>query len=438
MRTKTDHSNTTNILRAVILVIAACVIHGVMQGIHDNYGIMMRGLIQSTGISYAFLSFCIGVGALLYGLAQPFLGILALRKSNAFVILLGIAGTAAGLVVTPLCRSHVTILLFFGILLPLGTTGLCFGIVMGAITPFLDEKQAAIVSGIVQASAGVGDALMSPALQRLSDNFGIRFAMTSFAVPFIVMIPIAVWLGVMNREQEESLLEQISSETESNNISGAKKDVSETDLRETAVHEMKKTQTAEDYKLIPMLKSAFRNRNYRLILLGFSTCGFNMSIIESHLYSQYVTGGIPNSIASLTLTVYGVATMIGAIATGYLGTRFQMKNVLGTTYALRIVISIIMIAIPISAPLAFLVSAMLGLCGDATVPPTTGMISRQFGAKKMAVLYGFAVIGHQVGAFLSAYLGGVFVSHHMGYTPLWVVNLCLATLAATASYRIRE
>ena len=72
------------------------------------------------------------------------------------------------------------------------------------------------------------------------------------------------------------------------------------------------------------------------------------------------------------------------------------------------------------------------------MPPTSGTISRKFGAEKLAVLYGFALVGHQVGAFASASLGGVFVRNELGYAPLWAVNLCLAFVAAAASYAIRE
>ena len=126
---------------------------------------MMKGLITYTGIDYASISFCIGVGALVYGVAQPFLGMLALRKSNVFVMLLGIFCCVLGLAVTPMCTNTITLLIFFGLVLPFGTTGLCFGIIMGAITPIIGEKRAAAVSGIVQASAGIGDALMSPALR---------------------------------------------------------------------------------------------------------------------------------------------------------------------------------------------------------------------------------------------------------------------------------
>ena len=56
----------------------------------------------------------------------------------------------------------------------------------------------------------------------------------------------------------------------------------------------------------------------------------------------------------------------------------------------------------------------------------------------MAVLYGFALVGHQIGAFASASLGGQFVKAGLGYAPLWIVNLILAAIAAAVSYSIRE
>lgn len=390
--------------RMIVIVAAACLVHGVMQGVHDNYGIMMTGLLPVTGVDYAGISFCIGAGALVYGFAQPFLGMLALKRSNAFVLLLGIAFTIAGLVVTPLCRNFFSLFIFFGLVLPFGTTGLCFGIVMGAITPVLGERRAVVVSGIVQASAGIGDALMSPGLETMISGFGIRSAMTMLAVPFLTMIPIVLWLGKTN---------------ETNAI-------------------LPKDESLRSASLSSILKNAFRDRDYRLLVIGFSTCGFNMSIIESHLFSQYLSYGIPGRTASLTLTVYGIATMIGAMAVGFLGTRFRMKNVLGCVYGIRVLISLGFLILPKTAVFAFAATTLLGMSGDATVPPTSGLISHKFGAEKMAVLYGFTLIGHQIGAFASSNLGGILVKSGMGYEPLWAVNMVLAVVAAAASFAIRS
>lgn len=393
-----------NLLSLLIIVAAACLVHGVMQGVHDNYGIMMNGLLSVTGVDYAGISFCIGVGALVYGFAQPFLGILAIRRSPVFVIKLGIIFTVVGLVITPLCRDVWSLLFFFGLILPFGTTGLCFGIVMGSITPLIGERRAAMVSGIVQASAGVGDALMSPGLEFMNSHYGIQMVMTATTIPFLVMIPVVIWIGKINQKNAGSF----SSE----------------DLRKRP--------------LSSILKEALKDRDYRLLVMGFATCGFNMSIIESHLFSQYLSYGIEGSIASFTLTLYGIATMAGAVFVGMLSTKYRMKNILGCVYTVRVLISLGFILLPKTVFFAFAATALLGMTGDATVPPTSGIISRKFGTEKMAVLYGFTLIGHQIGAFASSNLGGILVKWGLGYEPLWAVNFVLAGFAAACSFAVRE
>lgn len=75
-----------------------------------------------------------------------------------------------------------------------------------------------------------------------------------------------------------------------------------------------------------------------------------MAIIETHLFSQYISCGIPNNLASLTLTVYGIFTMLGAVMTGFLGQKFRMKNVLAFVYGIRVLIAVSFIVLPKSVP----------------------------------------------------------------------------------------
>lgn len=88
--------------------------------------------------------------------------------------------------------------------------------------------------------------------------------------------------------------------------------------------------------------------------------------------------------------------------------------------------------------LAFIATGILGLTDDSTVPPTTGIISNKVGVAKMAVVYGSIFIGHQIGAFASAWLGGILVSTVLGYTALWIADLCLCVAATVASFKIRD
>lgn len=395
-----------SLARSILLIALACLVFGVQQGIHDNYGIMMNGLLGPTGVSYKNISLCLGVSALIYGVAQPFMGILSIRRSQTFVLISGIVLMAAGLCLTPLCRSFFPLLLCFGIVLPLGTTGLAFGILMSAITPIIGERRATVASGLVQAAAGIGDALMSPALEAMISGWGIQPAMTVFAVPLFLFIPIVLWIGRMQK-------------------------------RYAGITAKEEQEQARNESMVTMIRDALKDRDYRFVTMAFATCGFNMSIIESHLFSQYVSWGIARQTASFIMTVYGIFTMAGATLNGFLCTRCRMNRVLGTTYAIRVAVSVGMLLLPKTMALAVAATVLLGCSGDATVPPTINIITKRFGSARMAVLYGFALIGHQIGASLSSFLGGVFVDNGMGFAPLWIVNMCLASFAAVCSYRIR-
>lgn len=406
---KNEVKKQGSLLQFLVAMAAACLVFAIMQGIHDNYGIMLKGVVEHTGISYASVSFVIAVGQILYGATQPLFGVLALRKSNAFVMLCGIILMGIGLIMTPLCSAMWSLLLFFGIILPAGTGALCFGIVMGAVAPIIGEKRAAVASGIVQASAGIGDALMSPGLQYLTAGYGIRVSMPVFSVPILLMVPVVIWLGRRGRKQG----------IEESNAAEAEKD-------------------KQGNSLFTILGAAVHDPAYWCLLIGFSTCGFHMAIIETHLFSQYVSCGIPGSTASFALTVYGIATMLGAIITGFLGQRFKMKNVLASVYGIRVLIAVGFLLLPKTVLFAFLATGLLGLTGDSTVPPTTGIISSKVGVARMAIVYGSIFIGHQMGAFMSAWLGGLLVNTSLGYSALWMMDLCLSLIAAAASFKIKE
>lgn len=397
----------TDFVQFIIILTAACMVFAIMQGVRDNYGIMMTGIVAHSGIDYQTVSLVIAVGQILYGATQPFFGMLAIRKSNAFVMLWGIILMAVGLIGTPFCQEAWQLMIFFGILLPSGTGALCFGIIMGAITPIIGERRAAMASGILQASAGIGDSLMSPGIQRLIAWKGITVTMPTLSAPILLMTPVVIWIGYQYRCRKE------------------------TDKSEPAQETRKESLSA-------ILRTGMKNPSYWCLLIGFSTCGFHMAIIETHLYSQYVSAGIDGATASLTLTVYGIATMLGAMLTGFLGLRFSMKNVLASVYGIRILIAAGFLLLPKTVPLAFIATALLGMTGDSTVPPTTGIITQKWGAEKMAILYGSIFIGHQIGAFCSSSLGGILVHTSIGYAALWMVDLGLSLIAAAASFCIKD
>lgn len=388
----------------LFLAIAASVIYAISAGIRANYGILLNAIAENSGISYSSVSFVMAVGQLVFGIFQPVFGFIAIKKTNTFVLFIGGIMIAAGLLMIPLCRSMWELLLFLGIILPAGTGAISFGIIMGAITPLLGERKAATVSGFVSASSGLGNIVLSPVIQGFLSGSGLWGAMIFLSAPAIAILPISLML-------------------------------SDPSVKASNLTEMK---SGTNTSLSALLVDSIANKSYVFILIGFFTCGFHMAIIETHLFTEITTYGFSAQIAAYAFSIYGAATILGSITSGFLGSRFQMKWVLGTLYGSRFMIIAGFLLMPKTLFVNYVFISLLGFTGSATVPPTSGLINRIFGPAKLAVLLGFAFIAHQTGSFFSAWFGGILIASFGGYGLIWGSSALLSILAAIVTFIIPE
>ena len=384
------------LLTVIALATAACIVCGISDGIKNNYGIMLQAIISNSGLTYASVSLVLAVSQLFYGMIQPFFGVLAERKSNTLTLIIGVGLTLAGLLLMPYCKSTWSLMACLGILLPAGTGALSYAILIGSITPKIPANTVSLVAGFVNASSGIGNAALSPIIQALLARGGISAAALALAVPTALLLPLCLYVGKRNVAQVKA-----------------------------AAHGAGR------------FSDAFANRDYRLLVLGFFTCGFHMALISNHLPSQITSYGISAQTAAWAFSLYGIITMAGSVFSGWMCDRHDMKNVLGTYYGSRMVITLAFLLLPKVPLTIFVFAAFLGLTGAATVPPVSCLINRDFGAGRLASLYGFAFFVHQIGGFFGAWLGGIFFESFGGYVQIWCVDMVFCTIAAAASYAIR-
>lgn len=385
------------IMSAIVLTAAACLICATSDGIRNNYGIMLQGIIKNSGVDYASVSLVLAVSQLFYGMIQPVFGLLAERKSNILVLLIGAALTFGGLMLLPHCRSTIALMGVLGLLMPAGTGAISYGILLGSISPKIPPHTASLVSGILTACSGVGNAALSPVIQSLLAKGGISAAATALAVPVAVLVPLCFYVG----------------------------------RRPKGYAPVPKTEQGH-------FGDALSDRTYRLLMLAFFTCGFHMALISNHLPSQITTYGITAQTSAWAFSLYGIVTMGGSVLSGWITDRFNMKNVAGVYFGSRTFITLFFLMSSKSAPAVFVYAAFLGLTGAATVPPVSGLISRRFGAGRIASLYGFVFFIHQIGGFLGAWLGGVCYQYTGSYVPIWTADMVLAAIAAAACFAIRD
>ena len=387
---------------APVLILAACVLYMISGGIRANFGIMVQAISERSSVSYADVSFAVAVGQLMYGASQPLFGILALKKSNAFVLILGTLLMVSGLLLTPLSHSLPALCMTIGLLFYTGTGAVCFGIIMGTISPLLGEKRASAASGILNASSSVGGALLSPVMQALQSAFGVGTLLAALALPCLILIPVVLWISHLSQGQ-------------------------------------RKEATAAPADTRGQLRMAVRDPDYRCLMIGFGTCGFHMCIIQTHLFSQLVSYGIAEQVSSLAYTVFGLTGIAGSVLCGFLCQRLPLRNVLGTLYGIRaLIVPVFLFLLPKSPFAVFLFITVLGMTGDATVTPTSEVVSRRFGPESLGLLFGITYLCHQVGGFLSSWLGGVFITGRGNYQAVWLIDIALCLIASLASFRIRR
>lgn len=399
---KSSQTTSSSFWAATLVTIACTLLFMLNNGVRSNFGLICSVLNEYTGLTESTISSAIAIAQLLYGLSQPFFGVLALKKSNSFVLGLGGILMGTGLLLIPFSTSAWLMYLSLGILIGLAAGALAFGVVMGAATPAIGEKYAATASGIINGGGGLGGAILAPYLQVMADNNLFLQGMIGLTLVSSCVVLLCVWL---NKKETATTAK-------------------DTNEKAPSVGEM--------------LKGAFSSSQFMHLALAFFTCGFFMAIIETYLYRQLISYDFPGSEVAFLFTVYGIMGMIGPVISGFLCNKINSKWVLGTIYGLRPVIIILFLLLPKRSFVVYAFVISLGLVGNATVPPTTLLISKFFGNRKMPTLSGIAMVFHQVGSAISTWLGGVLVGNSNGYSAIWLCGAAVATVAAILCYTIKE
>ena len=384
--------------------LVSCVLYGVGAGLRSDIGILLNPLASSSGLSYDDVSFCIAVMQIVFGASQPLFGLLAAKKSNRFVLIAGAALLAGGLFGMMKAQSFAALLFFLGFIFGLGVGALAFGLILTSAIYFVGRHNAMLVSGMLNAAAGLIGFVLAPLLQALLDTGGLTLALSFLAVLSVVLAPVAIFVTSRDPAPQKNA---------------------------------SKAESLPAFSGAELLREALANRTYRLLLAGFSTCGFHMVIIESHLFSQFVLYGLSEDLVSWAFSMYGIATIAGALLSGFLSTRVDKARLLAFLYGFRAVwVAAYLLLMPKTFLTAVIFAAGLGATGDATVSPTSGLVSEHFRLEKIATLIGVLFLVHQVGAFASAWLGGILRTATGGYGTIWAIDIGLCLAAAAASFAI--
>ena len=386
-------------------MLVSCLICVLSFGPRSALGFFLNPLSTANGWGRDVYALAIAMQSLIYGAAQPFAGALADRFGAQRVIIAGSVLYAAGLFIMAHATSPAMLELSAGVLIGFGLSGCSFNLVITSVAKMVPDSWRSMVFGLGTAAGSFGQFLYSPLGVKLIDLYGWQAALEIFAGLTLIIIPLA--LAVLPSRSPRAARVVAAPAVSSQSLKQA-------------------------------LAEAFWHRSYVLLVLGFFTCGFQLGFVTVHLPSYLIDRGLTAEVGGWTLGLIGLFNIVGALTSGWLGSRMPKRFILSTIYFCRALAVIGLVTLPASPAVALVYGAVTGLLWLSSVPPTSGLVAVMFGTRWLAMLFGIAFFSHQVGGFLGVYLGGLIYEKTGTYDVVWWLGVLFGLLSALINLPIVE
>ncbi|USG60117.1 MFS transporter [Sneathiella marina] len=382
----------------LILIIAGGLISLVAMGSRAVFGLFLEPVSTDMGWGREIFGLALAIQNLVWGLSQPFAGMIADKYGSGKTLLVSGLVYSGGIFLMSQTSSQTELHLSAGLMVGLGLAGTGFGVVMGSVGRAVSEEKRSMALGIVGAAGSLGQFLMLPLGQAFLSSYGWSTALVLIAICTFIVIPAS--MGVRGKAED-------SGASGAGSISEA-------------------------------IREAASSKSYWFLFAGFFVCGFHVTFLAVHLPSYLVDQGMAASYGAMALSIVGLFNVVGSLAAGYLGGKYTKKFLLSYLYFARAALFVCFIIVPMTPVTVVIFSGILGLLWLSTVPLTSGLVASLYGAKYMTTLFGFIFFGHQMGAFLGAWLGGVAYDMYGSYDVIWWLSVALGLISGLLHWPIKE
>jgi MFS family permease len=380
-------------------IVCGGVIMGLALGMRHVQGLFMLPMTAARGWGREEFALAIALQNLVWGLAQPFSGMIADRWGSRPVLAGSCLLYAAGLYLMAHAGTGAELALTGGLLVGVALSGTAFGTVYGALSRIVTPERRGWALGLAGAVGGVGQFAMVPAAHGLIASLGWLVALVLIAFVLAFAAPLAYPLD---------------------DAAGA----------QAARHGGQPLRHA--------VTEALSHRGFWLLNLGFFACGFQLAFIAGHLPAYLADRGLSANTGVVALAIVALANVAGIYACGELGNRYRRKHLLAYLYLLRSAAMLLFFLLPLSNASVYAFAFVMGLTWLGTVPLTNGLVSQVFGVRYISTLFGLVFVGHQLGGFLGVWLGGRLFDAVGSYQAMWLASAALGLIAAALHWPIDD
>ncbi|MFJ4711444.1 MFS transporter [Streptomyces sp. NPDC088785] len=379
-------------------------------------GLLIEPLHAGFDWSRGTIGFAVSVNLALYGLTAPFAAALMDRFGIRKVVAVALSVISLGSLLTVWMTAAWQLVLFWGVLVGLGSGSMALAFAATVTNRWFVARRG-LVTGILTAAGASGQLVFLPLLSWIVEKHDWRPAAVTVALAALAVVPF-VWLLLRDHPADVGVMPYGS---------------------EVFVPKPAPVAGAAG-RAVGVLLKAVRTGPFWLLAGTFAICGASTNgLVKTHFVPAAHDHGMPVTAAASLLAVIGVFDVVGTIASGWFTDRFEARRLLAVYYALRgvsLVFLPMLLAPSVHPPMLFFI-VFYGLDWVATVPPTIALCREHYG-EDSAIVFGWVLASHQVGAAVVAFLGGVARDVFGAYDVVWYASGALCAAAALMSLVIRR
>jgi MFS family permease len=387
----------------------------VAAGLRAAPSVLMLPVQTSFGWSRTTVSTAAAVGIFLYGLVGPFAAALmqtvGIRRTLLGGLALMSASTFASLFMTQPWQYIIT----WGVLSGVGSGAVTSVLGAAVVNRWFAARQG-LVMGLLTASTATGSLVFLPFMAMLTAGGHWRPVVIFVSAGCALLIPFVALL-MPERPQDVGL----------------------TRFGETETAQAVARPGGSLGLAFGALERAARTPVFWLLFGTFFICGLTTNgLVGTHLIAYCGDHGIPPVQAASLLSLMGLFDLFGTTASGWLTDRYDPRRLLFVYYGLRGLSLIVLPFLNFGAVSLAVFAVFYGLDWIATVPPTVKLANLHFGEKDAPIIFGWVLVGHQIGAATAAIGAGLVRQQTGSYQPAFVLAGILGLGAAVAMLAFRS
>ena len=386
---------------ALITLLAACSVILVSMGLRQTFGLFFSAFEEGLNCTRTEFGLAIGLQMIFWGIFAPIFGYLADKFGGNKAVFIGFI--IFGLGIYMLYAGPNTGIYFqisLGLLVGIALGATAMSVPVSEVGKHFPNEKRTIATGIVTAAASVGYFIAPLFTQYSLGNVGWEQTLKYFM--YFILFGLITSIFLLSKKEK----------------------VLQTNIKNQNFGEA--------------IQEAFSHRGYMLLVAGFFVCGFQITLVATHVPGYMQERGLGGWAATIILALIGLFNIIGTLGIGYLGTKYSKKILLSILYSLRAIVIAIFIFFPPSLYMSIFFGITFGLLWLSTVPPTNGIVAQIFGTKYLSTLFGIVFLSHQVGSFIGAYLGGYFYDLYGSNDYAWYIAIALSIFASIVHLPIDE